>query len=399
MKVVSESIVSEMKPVKSESSTALCVVEGPCMEFGKVNRNNRIYSKKLVEDRIINNPSIQEALKSRSMLGEGGHPADRVDISYPEVALCVEKLWIPNDGSNMLWGRFAILDTPVGKILNTLVRYGTRLGISARAMADSVQRDGHEVISENSYELITFDAVPEPGFKCARLEKVESLSKPLSQMSVCELKESRQALKSFKNPVFESRIRLLDQEISSREDINDSDIKSLIESLKSEIQVLKTAKATSDSVQSYDNSEISELIKEAHSLISIIKNETSSSEKELKDLRSKNEALLDEIDRLDTIVYSTYNSESASEFNSKLESLVNRVNKLSKNLCNESRTSKKSVLCECRDYKSAKYQSLDTRVQKFENDNRLNINISKDLKYNNSSESQLERMCLNYRRI
>ena len=217
MKVYSESIISEMKPTNTNPSNALCIVEGPCMQFGKINRNNRLYSRKLVEDRILNNPTVIESLKNRSMLGEGGHPENRVDISYPEVALAVEKLWIPEGDGDMLWGRFAILDTPVGKILNTLVKYGTKLGISARAMADSVQKDGHEVILENSYELITFDAVPEPGFKCARLEKVESVSKPIEKMTTRELKESSAALKSFKNPVFEARIRTLDQEIQKRE--------------------------------------------------------------------------------------------------------------------------------------------------------------------------------------
>lgn len=217
MKVFSESIISEMKPTDTKPSNALCIVEGPCMQFGKINRNNRLYSRKLVEDRILKNPTVQESLKNRSMLGEGGHPENRIDISYPEVALAVEKLWIPEGDGDMLWGRFAILNTPIGRILNELVQYGTKLGISARAMADSVQKDGHEVILENSYELITFDAVTEPGFKCARLEKTEAMSRSVDDMSITELKESSAALKSFKNPVFESRIRSLDNEISKRE--------------------------------------------------------------------------------------------------------------------------------------------------------------------------------------
>lgn len=230
MKVFSESIISEMKREQPDNKgNVLCYLNGPCMQFGRVNRNNRIYSKKLVEDRILNNPTVIEAIKNKSMLGEGGHPENRVDISYPEVALAVEKLWIPEGDGDMLWGRFAILDTPTGRILDTLANYGTKLGISARAIADSYQKDGHEVILENSYELITFDAVPEPGFKCARLEKVESVSKPVDKMSIKELKESSAALKSFKNPVFESRIRTLDKEICKRE--NKVDVKSLLESL------------------------------------------------------------------------------------------------------------------------------------------------------------------------
>lgn len=230
MKVFSESIVSEMKTTKPESgSSALCYLSGPCFQFDSVNRNNRLYSRKLVEDKIVNNPVVQEAIKNRAMLGEGGHPENRIDISYPDVALAVEKLWIPEGNDNMLWGKFAILDTPTGRILNTLVKYGTKLGISARAVADSVQKNGHEVILENSYELITFDAVPEPGFKCARLEKVESVSKSVSEMSTRELKESSAALKSFKNPIFESRIRSLDKEICKRE--NKANMHAILESI------------------------------------------------------------------------------------------------------------------------------------------------------------------------
>ena len=269
MKVFSESIISEMKPVSnSKSAGILCVVSGPCMEFGSTpNRNNRIYSRKLVEDRILKNPTVQESIKNRSMLGEGGHPENRVDISYPEVALSVEKLWIPEGHRNMLWGQFAILDTPVGRILDTLVQYGTKLGISARAVADSIQRDGHEVILENSYELITFDAVPEPGFKCARLEKVEAVSTPIEKMTTKELKESSAALKSFKNPVFESRIRSLDKEICKRE--NKVDFHQVLESIEKLSSVIDSSIDKLES-KKYE-SHLKLLIKEAKCIISDLK--------------------------------------------------------------------------------------------------------------------------------
>lgn len=264
MKVYTESIISEMKPVKpSNDSSALCVLTGPCMQFGAVNRNNRIYSRKLVEDRILKNPTVQEAIKNRAMLGEGGHPESRVDISYPEVALAVERLWIPEGDGDMLWGQFAILDTPTGRILNTLVQYGTKLGISARAVADSYQKDGHEVIVESSYELITFDAVPEPGFKCARLEQVDPISKPVDKMSTKELKESAAALRSFKNPVFESRIRSLDKEICKRE--KKADIHAIKEAVDRLSTIINKSLDHFDKVKS--EKKLLGLIKEAKNII------------------------------------------------------------------------------------------------------------------------------------
>ena len=335
MKVFTESIISEMKPTDSKPSNALCIVEGPCMCFGPTpNRNNRIYSRKLVEDRILNNAAVKEALENRSMLGEGGHPENRVDISYPEVGIACEKLWIPEGGGDKLWGRFAILDTPVGRILTTLVHYGTKLGISARAVADSVQRDGHEVILENSYELITFDAVPEPGFKCARLEKVESISKPIEKMTTKELKESSAALKSFKNPVFESRIRILDKEICKRE--NKIDLTALLESLD----------------------RISAALDKPDNKLNHIKYE-----KQLTSLISEAKDIIKE-------ARSTADTKSANE--SKIV-----------------QTQKQSISIKCND---------DASINKFSTETQLNESINVAKLFSNDNNSLLERMCSKFRR-
>lgn len=242
-RLVTESLVSEMRRVdekgSGKSSNALCIVEGPCMEFGKVNQNNRIYSRKLIEDRIINYPPVKEAIKNKCMLGEGGHPETRIDIAYPEVALSVEKIWIPEDSTHLVYGRFAILDTPVGRILKTLIDYGSKIGISARALAESKMEGNTEIMSETEYDLITFDAVPDPGFKCAHLEKVQE-SKSLSSMSTTELKNNVAALNALKIPAFESRMHAMVDELEKRTD--DAVISEIVKRGKAKINALSTGR-------------------------------------------------------------------------------------------------------------------------------------------------------------
>ena len=242
-RLVTESLVSEMRRVdekgSGKSSNALCIVEGPCMEFGKVNQNNRIYSRKLIEDRIINYPPVKEAIKNKCMLGEGGHPETRIDIAYPEVALSVEKIWIPEDSTHLVYGRFAILDTPVGRILKTLIDYGSKIGISARALAESKMEGNTEIMSETEYDLITFDAVPDPGFKCAHLEKVQE-SKSLSSMSTTELKSNVAALNALKIPAFESRMHAMVDELEKRTD--DAVISEIVRRGKAKINALSTGR-------------------------------------------------------------------------------------------------------------------------------------------------------------
>lgn len=339
MKVFTESIISEMKATnENKSSGILCTLVGPCMEFGpSPNRNNRIYSRKLVEDRILHNPTVQECIKNRSMLGEGGHPENRIDISYPQVGIACKKLWIPEGDGNLLYGEFDVLDTPTGRILNTLAQYGTKLGISARAVADSIQKDGHEVILENSYELITFDAVTEPGFKCARLEKADPISKPLEKMTTSELKESAAALKSFKNPVFESRIRTLDNEICKREhkiNINEmmESVNRLSDSLDASLKKFNRIK--------YE-SKLSNLIKEAKSLINEAKNQ-----------------------------------KSPSIVNESCKKVTQQSTQISN-----------------------KYITDDLNIIKFNDESKFNENLNTDTIFNkNNNNSLLERMCTHFRR-
>lgn len=342
MKVFTESIISEMKTTnENKTSGVLCTLVGPCMEFGSTpNRNNRIYSRKLVEDRILYNPTVQECIKNRSMLGEGGHPENRVDISYPQVGIACKRLWIKDGNDHLLYGEFDVLDTPTGRILNTLAQYGTKLGISARAVADSIQKDGHEVILENSYELITFDAVTEPGFKCARLEKADPISKPLEKMTTSELKESSAALKSFKNPVFESRIRILDNEIYKRE--HRININEITESVNRLSNSLDASLKKFNRIKYEDR--LSSLIKDAKQLIS-----------EAKDQKIK-----------------VLNSKIVNESSSKVQRKSSQV--------------------------SIKYNdSDDLSINKFKDDSKFNESLRTENIFNKDT-SALERMCSHFRR-
>lgn len=325
--LVTESLISEMRVVdKDSNSPALCIMEGPCMEFDRVNRNNRIYSKKLIEDRILNNPTVTEALKNKCMLGEGGHPETRVEISYPDVALCVEKLWIPKDSKNLLWGRFAILDTPVGHILETLVRYGSKIGISARAMTDSIEKDGHEIISETNYDLITFDAVPDPGFKSARLSKVESAMRPIDSMTIGELKSASSSLKSAKVPAFESRIRMIDKEIERRQSI---DLTTEVNNLRTTLDMVKKAYSLSK-VEDVDSvlDQARKCLTETRERVSVIEKTQKEYLEELDILRDENKALHEQIKTMEDSMYSRSVSPLYEQQMNHLNTLVKRIEKL-----------------------------------------------------------------------
>lgn len=187
---------------KEKNPYVLCTLRGPCMEMGIKNRNNRIYTEQLIRERILENPEVKEKIKNKQLLGEGDHPADdRSYVSYPEVALSVTNLWIPKDDPQHLWGEFDVLPTSKGKDLAAIVDYAGVIGISARAFGTHyVNAEGAEVLETSSYDFITFDAVPDPGFSIARLSVLkERLNGNKNIYAEKNVKETNSVLENYRS--------------------------------------------------------------------------------------------------------------------------------------------------------------------------------------------------------
>lgn len=216
--------LKEDKKAKNKRKGVLHFLEGPCMEMEQVNQNNRYYSRELVMEKILNNEVVRTQIQNKSLLGEGRHPENnRFDISYPDVAISVEKLWIPDDDPNKLYGRFAVLDTPVGNILSTLIEYGSKIGVSARAMGTSnINAQGVEVLNPDDYVFYTFDAVPDPGFACARPAVLESRQSNVLVNNIAKAKDlqSLQTVCDYMNDInpkfFNKEIRKINVLMESR---------------------------------------------------------------------------------------------------------------------------------------------------------------------------------------
>jgi hypothetical protein len=64
------------------------------------------------------------------------------------------------DGDSIV-GTVELLDTPAGKILQSLVESGVTLGISSRGVGSTVNEGGNQIVQED-FQLICFDMVSEP---------------------------------------------------------------------------------------------------------------------------------------------------------------------------------------------------------------------------------------------
>ena len=90
-------------------------------------------------------------------MGELDHPDDSV-INLKNASHLCTKMWF--DGDNVM-GKFQILDTPSGKVLQNLIAANIKLGISSRGLGSVKEEKGNMVV-EDDFQLICFDMVSEP---------------------------------------------------------------------------------------------------------------------------------------------------------------------------------------------------------------------------------------------
>lgn len=155
-------------------SGVLGVVEGVFFIPEKPSRNGRVYSERLWK-RVLSELDVKRLLENRLMIGTVGHEDVDFDalIREQKVSHVVTDLWIGEDGKG--YGRAEILDTPVGRILYTLLKNGSKMAVSSKGWGEykGITSDNLYVVDEGSFVLERFDFVCDPGF----LEAMPGLKK------------------------------------------------------------------------------------------------------------------------------------------------------------------------------------------------------------------------------
>lgn len=154
-----------LKLNESESSSGRYILEGLFAgPFGVENRNKRIYQ---VDEYLKHLQYLRDDIKKgEPLLGELDHPDDRFEVKMKEVSHRILDLWY-DKASNTIQGKLELLNTPNGKLAQSLVDQGVPLHISSRA-AGSVNNDKTVSIQQ----IYTFDLVCKPGFAGAVLHRV-----------------------------------------------------------------------------------------------------------------------------------------------------------------------------------------------------------------------------------
>lgn len=265
--------------VITESTTpkkgVLRTLAGPFADFVNDTRNGRFYEKSLWT-KILNSPTTKEMFETKTFFGEADHPQNRLEVSLPHVSHNITKLEI-DEGSGHLMGEMDILDTPSGRILNTLVDYGSKIGVSSRGAGRVVSRAGRNIVDTESYKFITFDAVPMPANKPARMNEsiddaveVDTSIIPDSVLSVMR-DQVTECISSSDYHSLEVIKPLL-------EGVNHPEVKPLVESIDHALEIKGTT---------IDPSVVMDELGKAYKLISELQESINNHQDQLKELSEK----------------------------------------------------------------------------------------------------------------
>jgi len=130
------------------------IMKGILQKAETLNQNGRVYPRAILEREIRN---YQKFIKENRALGELDHP----DSSVVELKNASHNIKEAYMEGNIVYGVVEILNTPSGKILQSLVESGVTLGISSRGVG-STRSEGNMQIVQDDFQLICWDFVSEP---------------------------------------------------------------------------------------------------------------------------------------------------------------------------------------------------------------------------------------------
>jgi len=137
-----------------EANGGKLIMKGILQKADTLNQNGRIYPIEILDREVRN---YQKFIKENRALGECDHPDSSV-VELKNASHIVREAYI-QDGVCM--GTVELLDTPSGKILQSLVESGVTLGISSRGVG-STRREGDYDVVQDDFQLICWDFVSEP---------------------------------------------------------------------------------------------------------------------------------------------------------------------------------------------------------------------------------------------
>ena len=167
MKLIREEIETVDFIVEERNGKKSMFIEGIFLQGDLKNRNGRMYPMETLRREVQR--YTENHIQSGRALGELGHP-DGPTVNLDRVSHKIVSL--KENGSNFI-GKAKILSTPMGKIAESLINEGVKLGVSSRGIGSLKQtREGVNIVGDDFMLSTAADIVSDPSAPDAFVEGI-----------------------------------------------------------------------------------------------------------------------------------------------------------------------------------------------------------------------------------
>tara|TARA_R110001606_G_scaffold242960_3_gene390827 strand:- start:5944 stop:6600 length:657 start_codon:yes stop_codon:yes gene_type:complete len=167
MKLIREEIETVDFIVEERNGKKNLYIEGIFLQGDLKNRNGRMYPMETLRKEVQR--YTENHVNSGRALGELGHP-DGPTVNLDRVSHKIVSL--KENGTNFI-GKAKILGTPMGKIAESLISEGVKLGVSSRGIGSLKQtREGVNIVSDDFMLSTAADIVADPSAPDAFVEGI-----------------------------------------------------------------------------------------------------------------------------------------------------------------------------------------------------------------------------------
>lgn len=139
--------------------------EGECADATITNLNGLDITREVWEN-VFDSDEYKKAIDNGWYIGYLGHPEDPSCMDFEHACIVMTEGHI--DSSGKIYGKFDLVDTPVGRIVKSFIDAGVTFGISVRGAGDIVNNSvDPETFVFRGFDLVSFPAYPDaiPVFK------------------------------------------------------------------------------------------------------------------------------------------------------------------------------------------------------------------------------------------
>lgn len=177
-----ESVLFEYQVIKEQNKAKR--MRGPFQRANVKNANGRVYKGDILKREV---EKLLPSVKARTLVGQLDHP-QTATIEYGKASHLITEMFF-DDKTGTVIGEIELLNTPSGKIVESLIDADVKVGISSRGLGtveNTVdEKTGDSVLVVNDdYQWVTQDIVAEPSTPGSYLQLSESLFRKIYQKEI-----------------------------------------------------------------------------------------------------------------------------------------------------------------------------------------------------------------------